>query len=445
MGWFPQWDDMRRVLLISYAFPPVGGAGVQRITKFAKYLHEYGWTPSVLTVANPSVPAWDPTLLSDVPTHVSVRRARTWEPGYAAKAAMSPGAGAGTTQRTGLRQLARGMIHRLAKLVLQPDPQILWMPEALREGRRLLREVPHAAIVASGPPFSAFLIGAALSRSSGLPLVLDYRDEWDLTSAYGENRQFDAFSLYLQKRLQRQVIRRAKVLLATTRSSCIALEKLRDSAGSDARVVCIYNGYDPADFPATVALQPPNGTFRLVYTGTLWNLTSVAPLVSAVQKLSREAPALAARLEMVIAGRRTEPQQRILAGLAGLPCRLVEHPYLDHDRSVELLAGADGLCILLSDVPGAGRVVPAKLFECMAAKRPIWAIAPEGELWDLLREHPAVHLYEPKDTDGLAEALRREIEGSHGHDGEGLVRWDASDFSRCNQSRQLAGILDELR
>src|SRR5438477_7051868 len=81
----------KRVLFVSYPFPPVGGAGVQRTTKFVKYLAEFGWLPSVLTVANPSVPAWDQSLVKDVPANVMVRRARTWEPAYAAKIAISPG------------------------------------------------------------------------------------------------------------------------------------------------------------------------------------------------------------------------------------------------------------------------------------------------------------------------------------------------------------------
>src|SRR4051812_39242817 len=80
-----------RVLLVSYPFPPVGGAGVQRVTKFAKYLPRAGWLPSVLTVENPSVPVVDASLAADIPAGTIVRRARTWEPGYALKTAVSDG------------------------------------------------------------------------------------------------------------------------------------------------------------------------------------------------------------------------------------------------------------------------------------------------------------------------------------------------------------------
>ena len=162
----PDGAGRRRVLLISYPFPPVGGAGVQRGTKFVKYLPRHGWDVSVLTVANPSVPVYDESLQADVPAGTVVRRARSWEPGYALKASVSAGRGA----RTGsglVRRLAVGSFRRLANALLQPDPQILWFPDAVAEGARLLRAVRHDAVLATGPPFSTFLIGAALARRGG--------------------------------------------------------------------------------------------------------------------------------------------------------------------------------------------------------------------------------------------------------------------------------------
>src|SRR5438105_3171475 len=111
-------DSSRRVLLVSYPFPPVGGAGVQRTTKFVKYLPEFGWRPSVLTVANPSVPAWDQSLLKDIPADTVVRRARTWEPGYNAKAAVSTGSNGQSHAAPGIRGMMKAVAHRLAKMIL---------------------------------------------------------------------------------------------------------------------------------------------------------------------------------------------------------------------------------------------------------------------------------------------------------------------------------------
>src|SRR6185295_14764546 len=114
-------------------------------------------------------------------------------------------------------------------------------------------------------------------------------------------------------------------------------------------------------------------------------------------------------LELVLVGRRTEAQERLLDHIRGGPCRVVSHPYLDHRDAVELMRSAEGLCVLLSDLPGVQRVVPAKIFECMAARRPILAIAPRGEVWDLLGPYPAATLVPPGETSAVADALSSEI------------------------------------
>jgi glycosyltransferase involved in cell wall biosynthesis len=435
---------LKRVLFISYAFPPVGGAGVQRVTKFVKYLPHQGWLPSVLTVANPSVPAWDPTLLKDIPAQTIIRRAETLEPGYKFKSAVSntsfgPRDGGGS-----VRRFIANASRRLAQLILQPDPQVLWLPDAIRQGKRMLGEISHAAIIASGPPFSAFLVGKALARHSGVPLILDYRDEWDLSSAYLEHKSADRFSLLLKRRMQRSVLRAARAVLTTTKASAAAVEEIRKKSGGDAHVECFYNGFDPDDFAETTSETERSDFYRLVYVGTLWNLTSVAPLVEAVRRLAEHEPALISRLELVFAGRRTPEQQQIVNNLKQLPCRIVEHGYVAHENAISLMVSADVLCTLLSDLPGAGRVVPAKLFEYMATGRPILAIAPRGEMGDLLSEYPPSQLIVPADVVGiaryLATGLRKHLDGVP----DSSNTSDISRYSRAGQTRQLAELLNSL-
>jgi glycosyltransferase involved in cell wall biosynthesis len=437
----------RRVLFVSYVFPPVGGAGVQRTTKFVKYLPGLGWMPSVLTVANPSVPAWDESLVGDIGEDVIVRRARTFEPSYAVKSTVSANEAKGSAKNGGIKAAVKGAVRGAVKVVLQPDPQILWAPAAFAEGKRLLSEIPHDVILVSGPPFSQFLIAAKLSKWAGIPLVLDYRDEWDISNTYLENKKLDRGSLWLQRKMQWYAMRTASAVVATTQSSVRALEKIRDACGSKARTECIYNGYDPLDFPDTPpqrAVGGQRGKFRLAYVGTLWNLTSIAPVVEAVELLAKRSPELAKKLELVVVGRRTEQQQGILARLRGLPCGLIEHPYLPHDEALELVRGADALCVLLTDVAGAERVVPAKIFEYMAAKRTIFGVAPRGEMWDLLREHPAAHLHEPGDVQGIAAALENDLTTFNGDASQPTWEFDASQHSRPAEAAQLAGLLNAL-
>jgi len=188
----------RRALVVAYVFPPSGGAGVQRVTKFVRDLPEFGWDCSVLTVANPSVPVSDETLMSEVSESTIVRTARTLEPGYALKNAISAGASGGSSDRGGWKQSLKKLIRSTGNAVLQPDAQMLWYPHAVREGMRLLDELHHDAIFVTAPPFSSFVIGSELSRRSGLPLVLVYRDEWGISNQYQENRQQLRLSHWLQ-------------------------------------------------------------------------------------------------------------------------------------------------------------------------------------------------------------------------------------------------------
>jgi glycosyltransferase involved in cell wall biosynthesis len=440
-------NESRRVLLIAYQFPPVGGAGVQRAVKFVKYLPGFGWRATVLTVANPSVPVLDRSLAADVPAGTEVRRARTFEPGYALKAAVSAGGGGGAGGTTsGARGAVKGMARRLANLALQPDPQVLWRPCAVREGMRALRAAPHAAIMATGPPFSSFLVAARLARRSGLPLLLDYRDEWGISNAYLENKRVGPVSRSIQGRMQAAVVRRAGALVATTEHSAAELRRVRDDAGSSARVDCIYNGYDPADFAGVAPAAPPADPdrYRLAYVGTLWNLTDVAPLVDAVLDLAGRRPDLAARLDLTFAGRRTAEQDAHLGRLAAAPCRLTLHPYLDHAGAVALARSSDALCVLLSDLPDAGRVVPAKLFESMAARVPILSIAPPGEVWDLLEGHPAAGRFVPGDVAGIADHLEAEVARKARGDLPDFAAYDASRFDRRRLTGQLACLLDAI-
>ena len=192
--------------------------------------------------------------------------------------------------------------------------------------------------------------------------------------------------------------------------------------------------------------SPLNGreAYKLAYVGTLWNLTSVEPIVRAVQRLSQQSPDLAARLELHFAGRRTGPQDELLNQLQGLPCRVVRDPYLDHDAALRLMQSADGLCLLLSDLPHAERVVPAKLFEYMSLRKPIFAIVPPGEVAGLLCDCPFGFVHVPGDVSGLARRLGDEIERHRLKMPFPAGQWDASQYERRPLAGQLAEILEEV-
>lgn len=449
----PRADASRRLLLVTYTFPPVGGAGVQRVAKFAKYFPTCGWDVTVLTVANPSVPLHDDSLCQDIPPETEVCRSRTWEPSYGLKSAIvskSPARSTGGGLMTGAKQLVKSAVRSAVNVVLQPDPQILWRPSGISAGNRLLQSQRFDAIVASGPPFSTFLLAASLSRRSGLPLVLDYRDEWDISNQYWENKRLGTLSLAIQQRMQRSVLRQAAVVVATTQASADSLQSHCLSAGSKARVGCIYNGFDPDDFSAvTESIEPSFGDqepYRLTYVGTLWALTTIRPIAEAVQRVLGANPELNSRdrFRLVVAGRRTDAEQEVMDCL-GQTSEVVEtHSYVAHGDAVRLMKESDELLVLLADLPGVGRVLPAKAFEYLATGRPILAVAPRGELWSVLERFSHVQLFEPSQVSEIARYLAARVRGELPRARDVSKQVKASGFDRRTQTERLAEMIGEV-
>ena len=462
-------NSSKRVLVVSYNFPPVGGAGVQRVTKFVKYLPQFGWEPTVLTTENPSVPVFDESLLADIPPNTVIVKARTLEPGYALKRLVSGGstvtrsvseAGQNANNpspsrradlSTAAKSFAKRVLRGAANLLLQPDPQVLWNSQAIDAGLRVLGQQKHDAIFVTAPPFSSFLIGAELARRTGLPLILDFRDEWSISNSYLENKRLGWLSRTWQQHQQSQVVRAASALIATTRHSAESLQDIARAAGSRPLVTHIYNGFDADDFHGETsttadmlidAARDVTQPYKLAYVGTLWNLTSVEPVVHAVRQLAEQSPDLASRLELHFVGRRTAAQDEWLDQLGSLPCQVVRQSYLDHDAALRLMCSADGLCLLLSDLPEAGRVVPAKMFEYVAVRRPIFAIVPPGEVSSLLQDCPFAFIHSPQDIAGLARRLGDEIERKRLGVSLPIGSWDASPFERRRQAGQLSELLD---
>lgn len=429
----------RRVLLIAYSFPPVGGAGVQRPTKWTKYLPQFGWDVTVLTPENPSVPLRDESLLADIPPETRIIRARTLEPDYRVKQQM-----AGASQ-TSFVSAAKSLIKRGVLAVLQPDLQILWARNAIRTAAQELERQQHDAILVTVPPYSMLSIGVKLKRRFGLPLVFDFRDEWDLSSRYLEHTPRGWWSRTIQSRLQCRWLKQADAVIATTEASARTYQQKLAEVGNRATASCIYNGFDFEDIDrVTASGRKSDGVFRLVYTGTLWNLTDIEPLVAAIERLHVERQELVGRLELSCIGRKTPDQQRILDRVAQTSCRTEFVDYCDHRQIAARLHAADALCLLLSDVPGAERVVPAKMFEYLAVRKPILSIAPYGEMTRLVRRFLPEGHFVPRDLGGIAGWLADRLARPASVASPFLQAQSLHEFSRQELTNQLADVLDRV-
>lgn len=392
-----------RVLFVAYQFPPVGGAGVQRVTKLVRYLPLYGITPVVVTVANPSVPVRDESLLRDIPSSVHVERARTLEPGYGVKRAL--GKGVQETEPGSLTKALR-FSTRIASGLLFPDPQVLWLPAAMRAIAKLSRDTPKiGAAVITAPPFSQLLLAPWIRKVLRAPVIVDYRDEWETTLRAGHEMPASEMATRLARWLERRIVTRVDAITTATQEFRSALIDRVEEVDSG-RVHFLPNGWDSADIPRQPA-RPPQDRFRISYAGTVLRLTSLRSMLGALRILHAERPDLAACIELVVYGRIAPSERAIFQGAERLGVQL--RGYVDHRRVLlELTRSHLNLCVL-DDVEGADRIYPGKIFELMALKRRTLIVAPEGALTRLARDNEMGEVVSPPDSREIARVLERHV------------------------------------
>jgi glycosyltransferase involved in cell wall biosynthesis len=383
-----------KAIIVSYSFPPVGGAGVQRVLKLVKYLPSHGVQPTVLTVKNPSVPLSDASLARDVPENVEVLRAHTFEPGYRTKE-LAWKAAASSTPTLAARVRRRAVA--LGRGLLVPDPQVLWVPAAAKLLLERLRERDDHVVIISGPPFSAFLLGLVARLHPGTAVVLDYRDEWATTRTVYEM----GGAARAGAALEHAVLRSAHAVVTATEAFRHELLRRFDFL-DPARVEAIPNGYDPDDFPVAPP-SPPSDRFVLTYVGTVFRLTSARGVLEAVRRLHRREPELARLLEVRFIGRIVETELPSFEGTESLGVRRID--YLEHAHALEELAASHAVLCILDDAPGVERIYPAKVFEIMYLRRRCLTVSPEGALANFAREHDLGPVVSPNDPDAIASTL----------------------------------------
>ncbi len=414
---------MRNVLMISAAFPPTGGPGVQRSVKFCKYLPQAGWHPTVWAAEPLEGFPQDETLLNDVPDGVTVLR-RPY--------------GMGSARRRSLWGLVRNLVGaRSMDLGSHPDELIGWARQSVHAVRRLVHEQSIDAIYSTFSPGSNHWLGMQIQRATGLPWIADFRDLWTDDYRYAPQSARDRAA---DRALEQEILEAANAVIGVSpRQTAILASHVPNYVE---KFVTITNGFDPDDFQGMERRRTDDGQWVVAHVGRLDRWRACDAWFDGLREFVQSNPEARTRCVVKVMGH-VSREVRDRLNETGAVCRFAS--YGSHREAIQEMHDADALLLLVPDGPNADSVIPAKLFEYLASRRPILVVGPtEGECQHIVNDAQAGH---------AVEFNGREVAGALGEmfqewkRGQGAIRRSPAAldaFSRRAQARQLADVLDRV-
>jgi glycosyltransferase involved in cell wall biosynthesis len=410
---------LKQVLFISYYTPPAGGGGVQRASKFIKYLPAFNWQPVVLTTTTNAYPLHDESLLADLQPGTPIFRASGWR--------LPPK----------LPWRIRYFITRWFFLI---DEQIGWLPDAVTQGSNIIQQGSLDAIYSTSPPNTAHLVGYKIHMRSRLPWIADFRDPWigNFSSNY-----LTRWHRKIAEGWEKKVVLEADRVLSVSAPINAAFQS-RYPQASPARFIILPNGYDPQDFdkagnqPFDRHILPGKKQMDIVYTGSLYGARQTAYFFLQGLRLALDKHPTA-KIRVRLTGNLNPDVTRQISAL-DLAQFVQTMGYQPHQKSIELINQADLLLLIIGAGPGMDGVVTGKIFEYLAAHKPILALVPPGSAENIILSAHAGVVISPDDVAAISAALI------------GLyTRWEKNELKiESNQSaiipydrRVLAGRLAE--
>ena len=394
---------MKTVLIITYYWPPSGGAGVQRWLKFAKYLPELGWQPIILTVdpEYASYPQRDESLLKEVGPDCLVFITKSFELYNLYKLV----SGKKEVPYGGFANESKeGVFQKLSKFLrgnfLLPDPRKGWNKYALKKAVELIKEYKIDTVVTTSPPHSTQLIGLKLKQKLNIRWIADLRDPW--TDIYYYN-QFNhtALARQIDKNYERKVVENADVLI-TVSEDVKRIFSEKSELPIAAKTVVIPNGFDEDDFRITNI--PTENKKIITYTGTISEAYDVDCLLEALCLLSEDSKS---QLLLRFVGKVPYSVEAKFRS-TGLGIEMVG--YVDHSKSIEYLFRSDLLLLVIPKVKNNRGILTGKFFEYLASQKPILAIGPaDGDLAKIILETQCGKLFKYEDSKGMLQFIQEKL------------------------------------
>lgn len=373
----------------------MGLSGVQRTAKFVKYLPQVGWEPTVITCEPRGYFAFDESLWEEVrDSGVEVIRASGWDP----------------TRLFPDREIValpderrRQWLSTVSQFLFIPDNKIGWYPGAKKAGMKAIQRQPFDLIFSTAPPYTAHLVGRELSKRSGIPLVLDFRDDW-----IGNPRHVYATPLHLTmtSRLERSAIKSSRRIVVINDHIRRNLLARNADVIAPENVAVISQGFDPADFKSAAPAESKSDRFTLLYSGVFYDAQTPEYFLRGLADLLMRRSELRSRIEAVFAGLVPERAMR-LADELGIASVIRHTGYLRHDEVVGQLLAADALWMTVGRQEGAETISTSKLFEYFGARKPVLGLVPIGAAREALAGYGAAEIAEPDSVADITAAIER--------------------------------------
>lgn len=433
--------DLKKALIITYYWPPSGGSGVQRWLKFVKYLPENGWLPIVVVPKNPEYPVFDDSLLKDIPNNVKVLKFPIWEP-YSIFKKLT-GRKRADRVNTGLLfdEIKKSITEKISLWIrgnlLLPDPRVFWIRPTVRQLKKYLIENSIDVIITTGPPHSVHLIGLKLKTQSHIPWVCDFRDHWANMDML-EKFYISTWAAKKQNKLQQKVLDNADLVLTVSNTWAEELQALTKTP-----VKSITNGYDEDDFKKNNSIPVP-GKFVICHGGIINSYRYPDSLWSAFEELSLEDAEFDKALEIQIFGITDDGFLNTLRKYPNVFKNVKINGYIQHLELIKQYSKSDCLLLLLNDTKNSEGHIPGKLFEYLAANRPIIAFGPvHSDVGKIIKDLNAGFLLEYSEGQKIKEIITSIYLNSKNVISE-LNKDLISSMSRRSLTAKLVSYLEKL-
>ena len=365
---------MKRVLIITYYWPPSGGSGVQRWLKMSKYLPEYGWQPVIYTPENAEYPVEDPSLLQDVAPETEVIKRKIVEPYSFYKRLL----GIKKEQKvkvgfTNEGERKQGWKENISLWVrgnlFIPDARCWWVKPSVRFLKKYLKEHPVDAIISTGPPHSMHLIALHLRRMLNIPWIADFRDPWTEIDFY-QDLKLTHWGDKKHHRLEKQVLTKADKIVTVGWDWAEGLKR-----HGAPEVDVILNGYD-WDIESSAQKTSLSQEFTLSHIGLLGPTRNNPTFWQALGELVENHEELKQHLNIQLIGQVDNSAIKSIEQ-NGLTSYITHLPHIPHDEVMQKQCASQVLLLFVNNTPNAKGIMTGKLFEYFASGRPILCIGPE--------------------------------------------------------------------